>query len=419
MVKKLVLLVEDDPKVEERIVEILQSEFKVVTAKGIESAQDFLRKKNPEVILIDFDLKAEDGLHVFREIHPLKPEIAVIMLSGSGNIPLAVAATKAGVAEFLRKPLNAEQLKEAVSRNLPQPAAKMVLPKDLWWLEGESAAVRKMLSAIQEICKKPQDIILSAEKGIDKSQVAAIIHVNGPKKDRKLSILDLAAFRGEAVEAHFWTLLKKLLAFPDASSVSDEKDLSGTLYLENFESINREFKKELLGFIEKRSGKIDRSIRVVISADSHPKDFARIEIPPLRQRKEDLPHLLAVVLHFYSGEHNKSIKHISSELLEFLMAYNYPGNYQELERLIQAAVFSASADRLELKDLPFNFEAFLGAMLKKDSLNLEGAKQVFEKELYKVLLEKANGNNLQVARFLDMPKTAFVQRLEELQYLIN
>ena len=147
------------------------------------------------------------------------------------------------------------------------------------------------------------------------------------------------------------------------------------------------------------------------------KDYALIEIPPLRERKEDIPYLLGVFLKNYSSKYNRNVKFISTEVLDFLAAYDYPGNYLELESLVQEAVLETVSEKIELKNFPFDFKGLLKTSLKKglgENLTLEEAKRRFEKSLYGILLEKSNEEKPQVARFLDIPKTSLVERLEDL-----
>lgn len=419
--KKIVLLVEDDVKTREAIQEILGKEYQLETVKDREDARAYLGKATPDIILIDFDLKKEDGLQVFKEIHPLKPDRAVIMLSSSGNIPLAVAATKAGVAEFLRKPLDALQLKEALARNAARFEEKLFIPEEQWWLKGESPALKKMLAEIQVVLNTNAGVVLSSEKGIDKRAIAEVIHASGPRKKRKLISLNLSGFRREALETHFWTMLNKIMSLPSASSAGEEEDLCGTIYLENFESLEEQFKAALLKFFRERRGKIDKSIRSVMGlgpvSQNKIKDYAWIQIPSLCFRKEDLPYFLPVLLAHYNLKYNKKIKSISIDLLEYLAAYNYPGNYIELQNMLKEAVLNSACESIELKDLPFNLSEFMGIMLKKsqeEKKTLNAATAAFEKKFYQVLLSKLGGDNSRAARFLDIPKTTFLQRIEDL-----
>ncbi|KPJ65437.1 hypothetical protein AMJ44_10125, partial [candidate division WOR-1 bacterium DG_54_3] len=375
----------------------------------------------PDLMMIDFDLKGKDGLEIFKE---LQPSPRVIMFSASGSIPIAVSATKLGVSEFLRKPINAEQLRSAVEKNISREAIKLRRGKGIEWLSGKSPKLKEMFAKIQKALEAARDIILVGERGIPKERVAEFIHQNGPKRERKLAKIDLSSFRKETLEAHFWANIQELMGRPKASSLQNEQDLYGTVYLENLEGLDEFFKRSIFNFFKERKGRIDKSIRAIIGIyDKNEiqrlkiKEGFLIEIPPLRERKEDLPGLLELYLKRYSTEYNKKVEFISSELLDFLAAYDYPGNYLELERLIQGAVLEAASDKLELKNFLLDFRGLLQTSLKKgleENLTLEEAKRKLEKILYPTLLKKFDGDKSRVARFLDIPKATLVERLEDL-----
>ena len=419
--KKTILLIEDDSKTESAVREALGKEYDLETVKNGEGAAVFLRKKTPDLMVIDFDLKGKDGLQVFKE---LQPGVKVIMLSASGSIPLAVTATKLGVSDFLRKPINLEQLKNAVEKNISQEAPRLRWTEGMEWLRGESERLKKMYADMEEALSDNRDIILIGERGIPRERVAEFIHQNGPKKGRKLASIDLSSFRRESLETHFWANLQELMTLPETSSLRGEEDLYGTIYLENLENLDELFKQTIFKFFAERKGKIDKSIRAIMgiydrseAQTANLKNFAIIEIPPLRQRKEDLPYLLGLYLKRHSARYNKKVKFVSSELLSLLGAYDYPGNYLELERLIQGAVLEADSEKLELKNLPLDFKMLLQTGLKQGlgkNLPLEAARKKFEKALYGIMLEKLEGQNSRLARFLDVPKASLIERLEDL-----
>jgi len=146
--------------------------------------------------------------------------------------------------------------------------------------------------------------------------------------------------------------------------------------------------------------------------------YSQIEIPPLRERKEDLPRLLAHYLEIYARKYAKKIIGFSAEALNLLTDYDYPGNYRELERLVEQGVLLAAAEFIGLRDLPAGVKELLEVSMKK--INRKGplgpgeARRTFERDLYKVLLSKTGGDVAATARFLDLPKSVLSERLEEL-----
>ncbi len=419
MPKKTILLIEDDHKTETAVREALRAEYKIDAVKESRAARAYLDEKKPNLVIIDFDLKGQDGLQVYKD---LAPSGKVIMLSISGSIPLAVSAAKLGVAEFLRKPINAAQLKEAVSRNISILEMKLQWVKGMEWLRGESRKVKELFAKIQKALREGKDMILVGDRGIPKESLAEFIHQNGPKKGRNLASIDLASFSRESLETYFWATVQKLMSLPDPASIRSEENLCGTIYLENLENLDHQFASTIFNFFRERKGREDRNIRALLGIYDKNSirgikidEYALIEIPALRERKEDLPYLLDLYLKRSSAKYNKQVSFISSELLDPLASYDYPGNYLELEKMIEGAVLSSASNSLELKNFPFVFKELVQSSLKKgisEKLTLDEAKKNLEKNLCRILLEKVNQDNSAAARFLDVPKAVLGSRLE-------
>jgi transcriptional regulator with PAS, ATPase and Fis domain len=146
-------------------------------------------------------------------------------------------------------------------------------------------------------------------------------------------------------------------------------------------------------------------------------DFSCLEIPALRDRKEDLAALLNTYLEKYSLVHNKEVSYIETGMLHLLCSYNFPGNYEELEALLEMAVISATSPNLQPKDLALAFEALLQDAVKRsvgEYDSLEEAKRKFERLFYRTLLDKSDGDQANVASFLDIPRTVLAERLDNL-----
>jgi len=423
MTKKTILLIGDDPKTSAAVKEEL-SGYEVEAVSKAEAAADAIGKKAPALIVFDLDLKGVDPLQVFRQISLLAPQVKFIMLSSSGSIPLAVSATRLGAADFLRKPLQPKQLKTSVEENILK-VESLWAPIMIDWLQGESPKIKKMLDDIRNSLSSHNRMILLGERGIEKGELVGLIHANSLKKKRKMQALDLASFRRENLEAHFWSTLQEIMAEPEISSLRSEEDLCGTLYLENLESLEDHFIFSILNFLKERKGKVDKEILTVFGIYDRSfiqkvkiQEYALVEIPFLRERKEDLPYLLSHYLKKYSTKLNKPIRGISSELLNFVSSYDYPGNYKELETLVEQAVLSTASEVIELRDLPLGFRDIADALMNKifrtRNFKLQNAKNEFEKNLYRALLSKTEEDVAAAARFLDIPRTTLAERIETL-----
>lgn len=394
-------MIEDDHKSEAAIKDVIGHDYNLKIVKDEKGASAFLASHTPDLILIDFDLKKKDGLQIYRE---LRPNLRVIMLSASGNIPLAVTATKQGVVDFLRKPINPDELREAVERNIEEPEKRLCFLDNAGWLRGESVKIREALKGIRAAVKGRRDVVLVGEWGIPLKDAASFIHANGIQSRKKLLVINLASYANENLESHFWTSLKTILAIPDANSLQREADLCGTLYLENLNSVEESFKESMLSYFKKAK----KDVQVIFGSRSKEAGFLNIKLPKIAERKEDLPLLLEYYLKKISIKYNKAVKYISSDLLEYLASYDFPGNYIELEKMIEEAVLSAKGVNLDPKNFPLSNNGLINSSLKKslsEDLSLEEAKRGYEKKLFGILMEKMGGEEGAVARFIDLPRS--------------
>jgi DNA-binding NtrC family response regulator len=417
--KKMILLVEDDANTEAVIKEALK-EYEVITATKLAEAEKITERQVPSLIIIDYDLKERDGLQVYRQLHALIPEVKVIMLSLSNNIPLAVTATKLGVSTFLRKPLVAEVLKKAVDENLVEGEI-LLAPVRYPWLKGISPAIKNFFAELKPLLISVRNLWLVGEAGINKMEVAEFIHAHSFRKNRKFNVVDLASFRRENMEAQFWGIVKEIVAEPTAGSLLTEEERCGTLFLKNFEELEESFKQNIVDFFRKRGERIDKEFLLIIDAsksETVPEGYAVLKVPSLRERKEDLPYLLGLYLSFYAQKYLKNLKGIAPDLLDYLLLFDYPGNYLELEKMIEEGVLKASGEILEFKDLSLTFEdlkKFFWQKMRQEELGEPNQiRRKFEKLLYETLLVKAQRDLRVVARFLDVPKTVLAERLEDL-----
>lgn len=419
MAKKTILLIEDEPKTETRIKDIL-NEYGVEAAAKPEAAAEYLAKNKPDLVILDLDLKGQGGLQLFRRVHSLAPQTKIIILSASNDIPLAVSATKLGAADFLRKPIVAEQLQASVRGSISAGEEIIVHPARAGWLQGQSQVLREMYSGILRALPASNNLILYGERGIEKKDLVDFIHANSLKRRRKLQVLDLSSFRRENLETYFWVTVRELMMEPEIGSVQNEEDRVGTLYLENIENLEESFKLSVFDFFRERKGKVDREILAIIGVCDKiaVKGYAPIEIPPLCDRRDDLPYLISHYLKLYAKKHNKAVRGISADLLNFLAAYDYPGNFRELECLIEQGVLLARSEVLEPKDIPQDIKALTAVAVKKalgSGKGLEEASREFEGKLCDLLLSKTEGDVAAVARFLDVPRTVLAERIDELR----
>ena len=421
MSKKHILLIEDDDQTAAAIKEAL-SGYEIAVIGKAEEAAKALRSKTPELIILDIDQKEQEGLQLFRSVHQLAPRVNIVIVAGGHDIPLAVKATKLGAVDFIKKPFTAAQFKSSIDRLAAGESGSFFLPSRDAWLQGMSDKIKFMYSEIQEAVNSNRNLIIFGETGIEKDGLVEYLHRNSLRNKRRLVKIDLDAFRRENMEANFWATVQELMAEPKVAAARSEEDLCGTLYLQNLESVEANFKTSLFEFFRERKGNIDKEVLVVVGLSDRKseqvKGYAWVEIPPLRERREDLPRLINYYTDLYSRKHNKKVKAVSTGLLDFMMIYQFPGNYVELQLLIEQAVLLSTNEVMDFDNLPLGVDQVLqisadGAYLSGQS-TLPEADREFEKNLYKILLAKTKGDVASMARYLDIPRTTLAERIEEL-----
>lgn len=389
-----------------------------------QQALPLLESERPDLIILDHDLPGGESFPFFRQLRLAAPRTPVIMLAADNDIPLAVAAAKLGVADFLKKPLLPEQLRQAIDavlavpRQLPGRAGAL-------WLQGAGAALENFYQAAETALRQSRNIALLAERGIDARAVAEHLHIRGNRPRRKVAELDLGSFNRPELEAHFWTTVQELMAEPDGKSPQTEEDRTGTLLLTGFSRLDGAFQSSILTLFRERKGKLDKEIVCLVAlADGQAagkldlNGFYQLTVPPLRDRKEDLPLLLEGYLRLFAREHNKTIAGVAPDALALLALYDYPGNYAELADLLDAAVLKAGGGTIGLGDLPIENEMLAGAAAKRalasGAYTLGEARKLYEAALFAALLAKSGGDTGAMARFLDLPRTVLTERLAEL-----
>lgn len=429
--KKRILLIEDDLKTAQSTREILGDKYEISEVNSLGEALKAVSSGETDLIVYDLDMAGGEGLEGYKKIKRAIPRAKVIIISSLNDIPLAVSASKIGVKDFLRKPLEAERVMESIARNISserRPSLNLNGIEGVEWLKGGGDKLKGMFVELEGILGRDDDAVLFGEIGVDKGSLAKVIHSFGSLKTRRFVLLDLASFGKEFTEAHFWAMIQELMQ--DRSGEVDDDELCGTIFLSGIETLSEHFVLSIFEFLKKRRAasnleKIDKAIRIVIAiedpvklaqleAAERLKDFLKLIIPPLRERREDIPLLIDAYLKTISGKVNKRIDSISTEALKFLAIYDWPGNYREFEIVLYLAAQNAGSGAILAKDLPLNFDVLAEEYLSESLSGAPGAlpafRMGFERKIYELVLIECNGDAERAASFLDIPKTAFKER---------
>lgn len=442
-----VLVVDDDLEMCGLLSDVLRGEgFSVHTLNDSLEASQWLKKEDFDVIITDLKMKGLKGLDLLEEAKQVAPLTPVIIITAFGTIESAIKAMKMGAYDYITKPFQMDELTIIVKKALENRLLKkevIRLKKEVesryhfHRLIGKSPPMQKIYDLIERISDTSSNVLITGESGTGKELVAKAIHYNGVRKEGRFIAVNCAAIPETLLESELFGYKKG--AFTDAKA--DKKGLifeahEGTLFLDEITEMPLTLQAKLLRMIE------EKEVRPLGDTNSYPIDVRiistsnrdiessikqgrfredlyyrlkviDIEMPPLRERKEDIPLLIQHFIKKFSEEMKKNISGISEETLKRLLNYPWPGNVRELENVIQRAITLTRYETILLEDLPITL-----TVEKEESLIEKGAKERYtidqlEREYIKRVLLEAGGNKSKAAEILGLDRKTLYRKLQE------
>jgi len=378
-----ILIVDDEPAIQSALRGVFEDEGYRVTAVGSGAeAIGVVGDEAPDVVFLDIWMPGLDGLDTLAELKRVRPELAVIMISGHATIETAVKATRLGAYDFIEKPLSLDKTLVTVTRALEhvrlESENQSLREKldDRSQLIGESACMRTLREQIATAAPTNGRVLVQGENGSGKELVARAVHALSTRHDRAFVEVNCAAIPEELIESELFGHEKG--AFTGAYSRRRgrfELADGGTIFLDEIGDMSLKTQAKVLRALEEQSfervgGKDTVKVDVRVIAASN-RDLAAlirdgrfredlfyrlsvipIEVPPLRARSEDIPLLVDHFIRIFSLENGKRIKTLSGEALAYFLAYDWPGNVRELRNMVERLVIMAPRDVIEADDLP-------------------------------------------------------------------
>ncbi len=438
--KNRILIVDDERDIRRSLAGILQDEgYETLSAGRGEKALELVAKEPLNLLLLDIWLPGIDGLEVLRRIKQLKPELEVIMISGHGNIDTAVKAIKLGAYDFIEKPLTLEKILLAVSHALDKQRLerenqclrqKMERESEIL---GQSKAVQELKAQVALVAPTEGRVLICGENGTGKELIARAIHKQSPRADNPFVEVNCAAIPEELIESELFGHEKG--AFTGAAGLRRgkfEMADGGTLFMDEIGDMSLKTQAKVLRAIEEQAfervggdKKVQVNVRLIAASN---KDLAQeikqgrfredlyyrlhvvpLQIPPLRERKGDIPLLVTQFLQQFCAQNGKKPKKLKPYAMRCLKAYSWPGNIRELKNLIERLVIMVPQEAIRLSDLPLSLRQSTPA---DQSLSLKEARSQFEKQLLAGYLEKNNGSIAQTARELKIAREHLHRKLK-------
>ena len=382
MAGERLLIIDDEPEILKQVSGLMEDEgYRTVTANGGEEGVKAFGAGGISLVLLDVYMPGMDGLTVLEKIKEMDSGIPVIMVSGQGSIDVAVRATKLGAIDFVEKPFQPEKLLVSVANALELQSLRsenIRLAGELRQsriMIGRSESMRALEAEIAKAAPSKIRVLITGDNGTGKELVASAIHENSPRSNRPFVKLNCAALPKDLIESELFGYEKG--AFTGATAKKQGKfELAdgGTLLLDEIGDMSLDTQAKLLRVLEeeefeklggKRPIKVD--VRVISSTNKNLQEEIKkgnfredlyhriaampIEVPPLRERKEDIRLLVEHFLELFSRENNRPPKSFAEGAIRVLMSYDWPGNVRELKNLVERLVIMTEGDTIDEDDI--------------------------------------------------------------------
>jgi DNA-binding NtrC family response regulator len=421
----------------------------VTTAGSGAEALKVLGEQDIAVVLTDLRMKGMQGLELLAEIRRANPDIGVVLMTAFGSVETAVEAMKHGASDYLTKPVKKDEMVRVVERVMQETSLRREVGRlrreihkeySFHQILGKSKAIQAVFDLIRRVADSPTNVLITGESGTGKELVAKAIHYNSDRKDSPFVPVNCAAIPEPLLESELFGHMRG--SFTDAKM--DKRGLfeeaqKGTLFLDEISELPLMLQAKILRAIQEKEIRrvgANRSIAVdvrIIAATNlnlseevkgkrfrddlyYRLNVIELKLPPLRERREDIPLLVDAFLKKCGESRGKDVKGVGESALAMLMDYDWPGNVRELENIIERAVTLSRGERIVPEDLPSSIQGARGDRRVLDeaaerTLPLEAV----EKEYILKILEKMGGNKYQAAHALGIDRKTLYRKLGEIE----
>jgi DNA-binding NtrC family response regulator len=400
MKKNSILIVDDEASVRDSLYNwFLEDGFEVSCAEDASKALKILDHEHFDIILADIKMPGMDGLELLRRIKQIKPDAIIIIITAFATVDTAVQALKDGAFDYVTKPFDPDDLSHLIRNALRQVSLKEeneTLRERVSALEqvediiGESQAVKKMLTEVEQVAQSNTSVIITGESGTGKELIAKAIHANSLRKFFPLVSVHCGALTESLLESELFGHEKG--AFTGAVYTRKgrfEMADNGTIFLDEIATISSKMQVELLRVLESKSFvrvggnktitsdfrvicATNRDLKKMVNEGSFREDLyyrlnvVNINVPPLRERKDDIPLLVNYFIAKYCKSMSRPLVIMEATAMKRLQDYDFPGNVRELENIIERAIVVGNGKEIKLRDLPLSKPVTLS---KTESLN--------------------------------------------------
>lgn len=444
-----VLIIEDDSTFKTALFRLLTREgYQVVTATKISETETLLQSNTKwDQIILDLQLPDGDSTSLIPQFKEKYPDAKILVLTGFGSISKAVEATQLGADQFLTKPVELSQILNHIKKHAFETADPISLPKKKFnhTIIGNSESIQKILDLTDKVAQSDSTILVTGESGTGKELIAKALHNNSSRKNHPFVAINCGAIPMELLESELFGHVKGSFTGAISNRIGRfEMADGGTLFLDEIGDMHPSLQVKLLRVLQTKTFEpigstksVQINVRVIAATHVNLEKavlegkfredlFYRlnvipIHIPPLRERKSDIPILLDHFLNLFSKNSKQIITGFSEKALESLINFNWPGNIRELENLIERLSILIDHNTIELEDLPHKYksdhaisnELNISAPRLDDGMDFNSAVDQYENQLILKALEKTGWNRNQAAILLRLNRTTLVEKIKK------
>ncbi len=439
--RPVVLIVDDDAGLRESFRLILEDGYELVEAADGRQALEIVRHREIDLVLLDIRLPEMDGIEVLERIKAMDEQVEVVLVTAVKTVRTAVAAMKLGAFDYLTKPFEEDDLLAVVRRALEKRSlerevvflrSELARRPEFGEIVGTHAEMQKLFRLIAQVARTSTTVLVTGESGTGKELIARAIHRQGARRDKPFVAVNPAALSETLLESELFGHEKGAFTGAYQRKLGKlEMAQGGTLFLDEIGTLKPELQSKLLRVLQERE--IERvggtriiriDVRVIAATNVDLKqavanqafredlyyrlNVVPISVPPLRDRRDDIPLLVEHFIRRYSAEMNKRIEGLSPEAMAVLHDYPWPGNVRELQNIIERLVGLVDTPIIGINDLPLDLllPDHTVRLRHAETLPLREATEEFERQIVLRVLERVRWNRSEAARILGVHRNS-------------
>ena len=444
-----VLIVDDDPTFCAMLKTFLiQNDFEVKEVFSAGSGSKAFRDNEFDIVLTDYRLPDRDGIELLKEFKAIRPSVPVILMTRYADIRTAVSAIKLGAFEYVAKPVNPDEIlltirtalkkkAETEARSSGSGRSFYIKPTDFFFVEGVNYRAKSIIQYANLVAPTDMSVIIHGESGTGKEYIARTIHLKSKRKNKPFVAVDCGALSKELAASELFGHMKG--SFTDANSDKEGQFQianGGTLFLDEIGNLSYEIQLKLLRATQEKKIRriggtrdIDVDVRIIVASNEdldkavrrgsfredlyHRLNEFKIEVPSLKERKEDIVIFATHFLNLANRELNKNVTEIRPEVMERFMEYSWPGNIREMKNVLKRAVLLSQNDTITLDLLPSEMtHVFQREPISAyQTTDLKAVSETTERSLIVQALEKAFYNKTKAARLLNIDRKTLYNKM--------